>query len=124
MNKRRWLYVGLALLLFGGVALVILGSGPPVSMINRKNFDRLQEGMTRQEIFGCPPGSYDTDRVPLPASGRYRLWWATDDSVITIEMRPDGDPNSDTTWRMWDKNYLPIPPETLSERWRRFQARW
>jgi hypothetical protein len=83
MRERRPLWFAAADLLGLGVCAILLTAQRPHSGITKKNFDRIQVGMTEAEvedIFGGPSGTY-TDRpiVTFMSGTMFRCWWIGDE---------------------------------------------
>jgi hypothetical protein len=59
------LLLGVALVLLGG--WLTLGLSRPRHRITRENIERIEQGMTRQEVaalLGAPPGNYSRHQIP------------------------------------------------------------
>ena len=121
MRERRLLWLAAATLLGLGVGTILLSAQRLRSGITRKNFDRIQEGMTEEEveeILSDPPGIYTDRPIIVPMSGTmFRLWWIGDEGVLTIEL------TLDQPRRVSHKEFDSIPPESFAERCRR-RYRW
>jgi hypothetical protein len=113
-NNFLWILALTALL-----AAIVVSSlpPPPTSRITKENFDRIQLGMTQdevEEILG-PEGWYNTKGCRNICIGcvrlRGQLEWVGDEGVISIQMKPpdDGKPEEQPPrpWRVGVKSFRP-----------------
>jgi hypothetical protein len=112
-----WLCLALLSILGVGNFAILLTAPSRRSGITKENFDRIRDGMTEaevEEILGGPPGTYTDRLVVVPMEGTsFRRWWVGHEGVITILVTPDEPPT------VCDKKFDTIPPESLSELFRR-----
>jgi hypothetical protein len=110
MTKRRAAWAGIAtagLLLTTLVGLWWLHAGR--NRINRDNFERIQVGMTAEEVEAMlgadmmPQKVVDeilgTEPAPDGRHGR-KAWWLSEDGSIIIVFGPDGTVDDKTFWQM------------------------
>jgi hypothetical protein len=122
MRRYRWLGLAifLALSVAGFEALLVPSPRQP-SAISRDNFDRIEVGMTVEEvslILGGPPGRYTDRRYHVFYHGiSFRHWWIGEDAVIIIEVaRDENDPTAPD--RVYGKKFEPHPAESVLEQCR------
>src|SRR5262245_46130228 len=102
MTRRLWIAVGVVafLVVIVFVGHVLLSVKAPLWSINRERFDRVEEGMTRDEVIAIlgPPGDRTTFKTKLPLklgrSGMRRLGftpeeWVSDRGHIVIWFEGD-----------------------------------
>ena len=114
----KWLLIPLlALALVGGSFLVPVPLRP--SKVTRENFDRVQDGMTADEVEAIlgPDGHYHSGHYTVPESGMvFRRYWLGDEGFIIIEMSSGG-PDVKGPWGVGSKRFFPVPRQTYGERW-------
>jgi len=117
--RKHWLLGLLTLALVFGASAMLLSLPQRESAIARKNFDRIQEGMTEAEveaILGGPPGKYTDRPDPVLYHGiMFHRWWIGEDAVITIEVDVD-ESDLAAPARVSRKFFSPYPPESILER--------
>jgi hypothetical protein len=106
-HRRFWALLAIAVAVLGGLASAFLSGGP--RRVNRKNFDRIEVGMTREQVgalLGAEYGSleplgnehlgYYTERYYTPLGERWTL------VVVTYDQyRVAGKRFEDTTGGAW-----------------------
>jgi hypothetical protein len=107
MKRRRWLILGLI------VATVVAPSvvWAPRPRVTRARFDRVTEGMTRDEMIatvGVPPGDYTTEPfVYGPETSLATTWrseqWLCDEAELRVRFGDDGR----ATWVRVRGQFLP-----------------
>jgi hypothetical protein len=103
MRINRWLVFGAILAIIVCVALLVL-TWLPRSGINKRNFDRIEVGMTRAEveaIFGGPPTWEPISRRGL---------WANDGAYDCATITFDGD------WRVVSTDWVDLDDRTHWEK--------
>src|SRR5689334_11185034 len=89
--------------------------------INRQAFERIQLGMSEEEvehILGGPPGRYTNRRIYIPMEGTtFQRWWIGSQAVVIVSF--DFGNEKDATRRVAGKSYESVPAETLDEMLRR-----
>ncbi|MCI0742907.1 MAG: outer membrane protein assembly factor BamE [Gemmataceae bacterium] len=123
MKKRRclWIVVVLVLLLGAGYGVLWLTAGPR-HRINKESFERIQEGMTEEEvesIIGVPAGDYTTGPVVVRLmlisfmSPQCKSWKSNVGQIVV-----DFDSRGLITW----KRYMDVTPveESLWDKLRRW----
>jgi hypothetical protein len=107
------------------VQLAVLPVLHPKPSITRANYDRIEKGMTAEEVRGIlgPEGYHAKRHIIIPMTGvMFRRSWVSDEAVITISFCPEGDAPSMPPfeeWRVTHKHYGELPPEPFQERLRR-----
>jgi hypothetical protein len=113
MRELRVLLVAAAVVLAFGACAFLLSRNQPRPGITRDNFERIQEGMTTEEveeILGGPAGRYTDRPIMVPIEGiMFRRWWIGDTGVVTIEL------TSDEPRRVRRKRFAPVPPGAFAE---------
>ena len=120
MRSRRTVFMLAAGLIVLLIPSLLLPTSRPKSAINQENFDRIQVGMTEDEveaILGGPPGNYTDRRYPMSYTGGSLLYrsWIGDGGVISIGgSRDQDDPNA--PWRVSCTYFTPHRPEPFVDR--------
>jgi SmpA / OmlA family len=88
--KKKWLLVGIAALVVGGgVAVAIPALQPPGPGVTKANFDRIQDGMTRDEVEGIlgEPVSSSIGRIPPGPNWFQWVTWKDQNREIVVAFR-------------------------------------
>jgi hypothetical protein len=93
MRRRKWKLLAAALLFAGIGAFVLLPRSQPQLRVTRQNFDRIETGMSREEVYTLlgPPGLYVTGPVAYSHPEAEQRLDAKGSGALTGEY-PDGIP--------------------------------
>jgi hypothetical protein len=118
-------YVWISPLLMVGLGVVAFLIPPPdaPSPVNRENFDRIQRGMTHDEVTAILGEETDhaTRRHVRAMSGVQDTgwWWGDEGTIVVGYTRDDSDITAPR--RVTNKKFIPMPPntprETYGDRW-------
>ena len=134
-SLQRALVAGLAVLgaaLAGKMLALELRARP--DRVVRANFDRIKEGVRREQVYAVigPPGDYRTGPTDLdfnhPAStvtmfGEPMDWWYTDTRVYSVQFDPSSGLVVSSGWD-WNKRIPQTRMENLLWRAKRQWHRW
>jgi hypothetical protein len=101
-----------------GTPFLLPASAHP-SAVTRANFDKIQHGMTGDEVEAIlgPQGNYSRHRCRFVAlSGMYQWCWVSDEGAIFVEMGTS-DPGLDDAGRVENKIFFPEPKISYGELW-------
>jgi hypothetical protein len=129
MRKRRLLLAVFVALLDLVIVSFLIPAPDVPSKVTRENFDRIQHGMTDDEVTAIlgPEGDYSgRHHGRFSSGGGYslrRFWWGVQGEIFVEFEKDRSNPDRFGPWRVVDKTFSPLPPgsprETYGERWYR-----
>jgi hypothetical protein len=122
MFKRRHRYLVLAAVV--AIGMMLRSSKESESKINRENYEKIQGGMTRadvEELFGCPPGRYNTRPFSLICRGVSQTthYWVSDEAIIRVTFHREDEDILGGPLGVCGTDYRPVPRESFAHRLRR-----
>ena len=120
MTRHLWTVLLVSIVLAGAPLLIPAPAHP--SAVTRANFDKLQQGMTGDEVEAVlgVSGNYSRNRSrAVGQSGMmFRRYWVSDEGTIIVEMGP-AELGLDGADRVAHKVFYPPPAVSCGELWLR-----